>query len=179
MKLLAKVNTILDRTAGFLALLAAVLIVFIMLSITAEVSIARLLFNRPQAWVVDLSEYSLLFITFLGAAWVLKRDGHVKMDLVLTQLKPRAQLVMSIITSIIGTIICLALTWYGTRTTWNAFQLGLRTATVMELPRGPIFAVIPVGSFLLFVQYLKITYGYLRRWKEPTQERLKVVKVSG
>lgn len=176
MKLVAKFNTIFDRTVGLLFLLASALVIFIMVSVTTEVFIARFLLDRPQTWVVDISEYSLLFITFLGTAWVLKRGGHVKMDLVLTRLNSRAQLVINTITSTIGAIICLALTWYGARASWNAFQLGLTTATVLDLPRGPIFAVIPIGCFLLSIQFLKIIYGYLRRWREPTEKRPKVVK---
>lgn len=177
MKLTTKAGTIFDRTVGLLAVLGAVLIVFTMLSITWEVFVARFLLDRPQMWVVEISEYSLLFITFLGTAWVLKRDGHVKMDLVLTRLNPRAQLVMNTITSTVGAIICLALTWYGARATWNAFQLGLYVMSILEPPRAVIFAIIPIGCFLLSIQFLRIIYGYVRRWREPIEERPRVVKV--
>lgn len=170
MKLLAKVNAIFDRTIGLLALVAAFLIVFMMLSVATEVSIMRLLLNHPQVWVVDITEQSLLFITFLGTAWLLKREGHVKMDLVLTQLNPRAQVVINTITSIIGIVICLIVTWYGTQTTWE--QLGIRSATLLELPRAPLLAVIPVGSFLLSLQFLRRTHHYLRSWRAlPDREQ--------
>ena len=174
MKLLTKVTSIFDRIIDFLAVVALALIAFMMLSVVAEVSIMRLLLNRPQAWVVDVTSQSLLFITFLGTAWLLREEGHVKMDLVLTRLSPRAQVVMNTIMSVVGTIICLVVAWYGARASWDHFQMGSWSATAMAIPRAPLLAVIPVGSFLLSLQFMRRTYGYLRRWRAPMEERLKV-----
>ena len=46
----------------------------------------RTFFNRPQEWVMELSEYALLYITFLSAAFVLKKEGHIVVDLVTCRL---------------------------------------------------------------------------------------------
>lgn len=169
-KLLNKTNAILDRTMSVLAVVAAVLIVFMMLSIAADVAIMRLLLDRPQVWIMDVTSQSLLFIGFLGAAWVLKRNKHVTLDLLVTRLNPRAQVILNTIMSIIGVFICVVITWYGTEVTWEHFQKGIRSATYLEIPRGPLLAVIPLGGFLLSLQFLRRTIQYLKGWRGLPQK---------
>jgi len=160
-KLLTKVNAIFDRVISVFAFLAGILIAYAFLSVCLEV-ILRYFFHRPQVWVIETAEYSLLFITFLGTAWVLRNGGHVRVDVVLNQFKPQTQASINISTSIIGAIVCLVLAWYTGQLAWDYFQRGVYTIKMLDFPKGPLLAVIPVGFFLLFIQFLRRTYGYLQ-----------------
>jgi TRAP-type C4-dicarboxylate transport system permease small subunit len=135
-----------------------------MLAVVYEV-VMRYFLGRPTIWVVELSEYSLLFITFLGATWVLRREGHVKLDLVLGRLNPRTQVLLNIITSVLSAAICLALLWYSAEVTWDHFQSGWIRPKVLNIPSAYILVIIPVGSLLLFIQFLRRSYEYLRSWR--------------
>jgi len=112
-----------------------------------------------------MSENSLLFILFLGAGWLLAKEGHVKVDVLLSQLNPKGQALVNAITSILGAIICLVIVWYGIQCTWDHFQRGVLAHTALELPVAPILAIIPVGSFMLFIQFLRRVYGYIGGWR--------------
>ena len=147
MKLLTKLTSIFDRTNDLLAFFAVILLTFIMISVTYEIIIRQFL-NLTILWMFEIKEYALIYITFLGAAWLLRREGHVKMDLLLNYLKPRTQEIFNIITSVVGAIICVVLVWYGIRVTWSSFQTGYYMPTILEAPRWPIVGIIPVGSFL-------------------------------
>ena len=164
MKLTAKASTVYDRLLDVLLILAAGLLIFVMLSVGAEI-VLRYFLGRPTTWVVEIAEYSLVFITFLGAAWLLRNDGHVSMDLLLRWLPPRTQTLLNIITSSLGVVICSVLMFYAGEITWDFFQKGLFTPTMLELPRAPLFAIIPVGSFLLFIQFLRRIYSYTQDLK--------------
>ena len=161
-----KVKSIFDRTNSLLAILASVLLAFIALSLCYDITM-RYLLGRTLPWLFEVSEYSLLWITFLGAAWLLRREGHVKMDLILNRLKPRTQAIVNIITSIVSALVCLLITWYSAKVTWHFFQTGSFLLSYLEAPKWPIMIIIPVGSFLLFIQFLRRTYGYLVRWRVP------------
>jgi len=169
MKLLAKAGTLFDRTVNYLAFVAAVLIIFTMLSVGAEV-VMRYFLHRPMIWVMEVTEIILLFITFLGTAWLLRREGHVKVDIVLGHLNPRAQALLGIISSIIGIIVCIVLVWYGIQVSYDYTQGGLYEPTLLELPKGPLLAIIPVGSFLLLIQFVRRTYGYLQHFRASPNE---------
>ena len=76
----AKVSHAFDWIIGFLAFLAATLIILVMLLVGMEIVLRY--GGSPMAWAFEVTEYCLLFITFLGTAWVLRNERHVTMDLV-------------------------------------------------------------------------------------------------
>lgn len=164
MKLLVKVGIIFDRINDLLLILAGVLVIFMMISIGVDVALSHFL-RRPIFWVLEISEYSLLYIPFLAAAWVLKREGHVKNDLLLSRVDPRTQFLLNVITSFIAAVVCLILAWYGVKATWYLFQLGYAMPTPLRVPKFIIVAVVPVGFFLVFIQFLRRAYDYLGSWR--------------
>jgi len=171
MRLLARAGSIFDRTIDTLTVVATIILVFVMLSVCAEV-VLRYFLNRPLIWVVQVSENSLLYIAFLGAAWVLRREGHVRMDIVVNYLGSRTQVFLGIITSIIGAFVFLIVTWYGAQATWDHFVRGLFIPKAINIPNAYILVIIPVGSFLFFIQFLRRAYKYLVGWRvTPGQEQ--------
>jgi len=168
MKLLPKVNKAYDVILDFLMLLAGILVVFLMLSVTLEV-VLRYFFGSPTSWVVEIAGYILLFIPFMAGAWILKHEGHVKMDLVLIRLSPKSQSLLNAITSMIGALICLILTFFGIRT--SLYFRGYQTPTVLMLSKSLLISVIFVGSFLLFIQFIRRAHGYLKDWKAAKEKR--------
>ena len=166
MKLLneGKVNAAFDRIIDLAAILGAVLVFLIMLSVALDV-VMRYFLGRPMIWVLQMTEIGLLYITFLGAAWVLRKEGHVKMDLLLTRLSPRRQAVLNFFTSILGAVICLVIVWYGAQTTWDHFQRSWILEGAIDLPLAPFLAIIPIGVSLLFIQFLRRSYGSWQSWK--------------
>jgi TRAP-type C4-dicarboxylate transport system permease small subunit len=171
MKLAKKFNTIFDRILDFMVIVAAILAVITTLVVAAGI-FSRYFLNRPLVWTSEISGYILLYICFLVAAWVLKEEGHVKMDLVLSKLNPRAQSMMNIVTSAINTIVCLILTWYGAKVTWDLFRTHYFTPTILELPKFIFTIAIFIGGFTLSIQFLRRTYGNLTRLREsPAKEQ--------
>ena len=169
MNLLTKVANIFDRTIQVATLLAGILLIFLMLSVSADV-VLRYFLGRPMGWVKEVAEYILLYIPFLVAAWVLKREGHVRTDLVLSRFSPRIQSIVNAITSLISAIICFLLTWFGVKATWYFFQVGYVTPTLLRVPKFIIIAIIFVGSFLLFIQFLRRAYSYLGKADRTSRE---------
>ena len=147
---------IFDRTLNVMTFLAGILLVFIMLSVCLEV-ILRSFINRPQICVTEVTECLLLYITFLGTAWLLREEGHVKVDIVLNRLKPQTTAFLGIISSIMGVLVSITLTIYGFNVTWDYFQRGIYTPTALEIPVSAILLIIPIGSLMLFIQFIRRT----------------------
>ncbi len=163
-KLLNKVSSVFDRILGSLVFLAAAILGFIMLAVCWDV-IARAFAGKPLTWVLEFTEYSLLYMTFLSTAWVLKDEGHVTNDIFLAQLSPKNQALLNTATSILGAIIFLFLTWFGAAVSWEKLQSGAYQPTPIEPPDFPIFVIIPLGCFLLSIQFLRRAHKNLEKWK--------------
>ena len=164
MKTLGKLMAIFDSFNWVLSILGSIVLVFLMIAVALEVSL-RFSVNVAMSWVPEISEYCLLFITFLGGAWVLKKERHVIIDMVPNQLSPKAQSILNFFTSLLCTLICPILTWYGGRVTLEAYELGYYYSTPLETPKFIVLGIIPVGCFLLFIQFIRRTYGFYTSWR--------------
>lgn len=160
MKLSGKITGIFDRTVDVFSIMGGVLLVAIMLAVSVKI-IFRYFLHEALVGVDEIAEISMLYLTFLGAAWLLRRGGHITIDLLFARLKPKTQARLNITTSVFGLFISLILVWYGTTATVSFWQRGILTPTIMELPRALIIGIIPVGSLLLALQFLRRAWANL------------------
>jgi C4-dicarboxylate transporter DctQ subunit len=165
MKVLKRCGAVFDRVIDIMFYAASGLSLVIFVSVCAELFM-RNLFNRPLMWTVETAEYAMLFITFLGAAWLLREEGHVKIDILVVVLKSRSQSLLNSITYLFfGVIVCAVLVYYGTWSTWLHYQKGSYTFTALELLKWPFLAIIPLGSFFVLIQFIRSAYRYWKSFK--------------
>ncbi len=160
MKYFKEITHIFDWLNKVSAIIAAIILVFSMLIVSVEVAM-RFFFNRPIVWVVEITEFGLLFITFLSAAWIMKHDGHVRMDIFLHRLSPHAQTLVNFCTSIISAIVCIIIVWYSSQATWIHYQKGTYIPSFLNIPNVFVLWVIPAGMFLLFIQFINNVFNHL------------------
>lgn len=156
-----KFLSIFDRTMDIMAFFAGIILIFILLSVCLEV-ILRDFFNRPQIWVTQVTECLLLYITFLGSAWLLREEGHVKVDILLIRLKRKIRTILGVISSAIGTIVSVVITIFGFNLTLHYFIKGTYTPTVLEIPLSWIIVIIPIGSLMLIIQFIRRMFRFIR-----------------
>ena len=153
-KLCKRLDYYLGRVINISAYIAVGLLVFIVAGITWEI-IYRMVTGKSVVWVVEFSEYSLLYITFLAAAWVLKKDEHIKMDMVINRFSVYMQSLINAITSTLAFLFVLIIFLYSLKTAFNYFQMSYYTPTPLQVPQWTILIVIPIGSLLILLQLLK------------------------
>ena len=107
----------------------------------------------------------MVYLPFLGGAWLLKKEGHVRIDVVLRYLRPKARALVDFATSILGAITLSLITWYSAQATWRSYALGMSRLGEITVPEYLILMVIPVGSVLLFIQFLRRAYRLFREWR--------------
>lgn len=152
--MLSKVNKLLDESMNFMAVLGRLVIILMTFLIIADL-IALNFFNYSIAWILEVSEYLIVFLTFLGVAWLLKEDGHIKLDLLLNRLSQRNRLIAEIVNSCIGLCISLIITIYGFRTAWGLYERGIKTETILEIPRSLLIVIIPIGFTFVILQCVR------------------------
>jgi len=141
---------------------SAALTALMMLTVVYDV-IARVVFRAPTLWVLDINEYMLVYVTFIPAAWILLRDGHVKVELVVDRLAPRARRIWAFIGDLMGLVYCVVLAWQGWLVAWDALRGGYQFSTALSMPQFPIFVIIPVGAAWLGLAFL------VRLWTTASQ----------
>jgi len=155
-----------DRVLKTMFYVASLISLVIFFSTCTELFL-RYFFNLPQIWAVEVTEYAMLYMTFLGAAWLLKEDRHVKIDLLFAFIGLRSQALLNSLSAILGAIVCAVLLFYGVWSTWHHYVNGLTTFSAMEPLKWPFLIVIPFGSLLLLVQFLRNARAQWGRYRSP------------
>jgi len=164
-KVSRKAAPVLDRIMDLLAGAAGVLLILIMLLVSYLV-LMRYLLARPPGWVVEICQYMIFVLTFLAAPWLLRERGHVRVDIVLMRLSPKAENLLTMVTSAVGMLISFILAWYAAGSTWHHFTEGIPVIEILRIPKALLLAFIPVGFFLLSMEFLRQAYDYRERLKK-------------
>ena len=151
---LQRVERWFDRGIVTLAWVAGGLMMFVSLAVCVDV-VLRYFFNRPMLWVLETSEYVLLYIPFLAAAYVLREESHIRIDILLNRLGRRTQHRLNAVTSVLACGVLLVLAYYSAYVTLDFFHRGVPTIKSLKIPEYLVIAVIPLGFFLFALQFLR------------------------
>ena len=153
-----------NRLLNSLAVVGGVIVLIIALLVTIAV-LSRYYFGKPLAWTIEIIEYSLLYLTFLGGAWLLREGGHVRIDILLPLLPRKMNKLVNLLPDIIGIVVSFCLLWSGSKITIESYFAGTILYKFLGVPRYLIFWIIPFGSFLLLIQFLKLFAQHIAEFK--------------
>ena len=159
-----KLSRVFDRVLDASAVLCGAIILFGLVSVCAEV-VMRYFLRTPLEWVVEINEYLLLYLTFLGAGWLLRAQGHVRVDVVVRMMSPRGKAVVEVLACVVGALICLIVVLYGGYVTWGLWLRNAISATVLEVSMAPIVAVVPLGALALMLEFCRRLARVVRAWR--------------
>jgi len=145
---------LIDFVVKVFAFVAGVLLVLMTVSIGYAI-LSRAVGLPFPLWVVQFNEYALLWITFLGTAWVLGRNRHIAIDLMTRNLNPRTRAVFDLLHSVVGGAVCAVIFWFGLKTVLSMYQRGVTDVSSVDIPRYLVLLVIPLGFLLLALQFVR------------------------
>ena len=156
---LATVGRAFDWLLAWLAYLAGGILLFMGASVLYEVFM-RYLFNAPTRWVIEFSEYMLLYMALLAGAWVLKGEGHVKVEMLVDVLPRKTRTILHTVTSWVGAGVCGLFLWYSTYLTWETFWSGEVLFRAVHVPKWAVLISIPIGLLLLVLQFIRRSFSF-------------------
>jgi TRAP-type mannitol/chloroaromatic compound transport system permease small subunit len=143
-----RLNSSIGRTAAWLAL-AVVAIQFL-------VVVLRYLFGLGSIWLQESILYSHAALFLLAAAWTLKKDGHVRVDIFYSTASPRTKAIVDLIGALALLIpfagAILYFSWPYVARSWSIFE-GSRESSGLPF----VFllkTLIPVFAAMLILQGL-------------------------
>jgi TRAP-type C4-dicarboxylate transport system permease small subunit len=155
-----------DKILDYFSVLGMVCIAFITIAVFVEI-IARNLMDTSLPWVTEYSQAAMCYMTFLGTAWLLRQEGHIKLELLSPKLGTKRAALLGAITSIMCACTCLFVFWYGVQFTWMDFGSGANYGGEMLLPRWPVEGIIPIGFITLFFQLVRRALKFYREYSRP------------
>lgn len=144
-----------DGLLAGLAIFSALAFGAVAFIIAYEVSVRWLGF-RPPVWPQAVSEFTMLYATVLAAPWILRRSEHVQVTTLIAMFPPRGRMALARAVSLLGMLVCLVIAWYALQVTLNAQGLEIRS---FEMPKWLVYAPLPLGFFLLAVEFFRHMLG--------------------
>jgi len=105
-----------------------------------------------NAWL-EVQWYMFGVIVMFGASYTLRRNEHVRVDIVYMQLSERGQLWVDVIGTVLFLMpMCLLLAWLSWPFFMQSWNVGEHSSNAGGLLRWPIKLILPVGFLLVFLQ---------------------------
>jgi TRAP-type C4-dicarboxylate transport system permease small subunit len=106
----------------------------------------RYVLNHAPGWTEETARFLMAWITMLGSAMVIRRDGHVAVTFVADALPPAPRAVIAWVRDALILIMSGALVWYG----WQFARIGARReSAALEISMFWPHLAIPVGGALI------------------------------
>ena len=138
------------------------------------------LFGRDNAWTIELSEFLMVWVTFLGGASAARRNAHMTITEVVDKLSPSARRIADLAIQLLTIVLLVLLAWFG---------MGIVNAgwgnelTVLRVPMALQYLALPVGSaaMLAFVGWdvWQIARGVPREERYATDTDPVVPAIAG
>ncbi|MEZ5650227.1 MAG: TRAP transporter small permease subunit [Burkholderiaceae bacterium] len=143
----------LDRLVNALAVIAGALLCGLVVLICFDV-VARSsrVFSLP--WALDVAEWALFLITFLGAPWVLREHGHIAIEIFVARLPGAAQRAVGWLANLIGALVCAVLLVYAVRQLLRSFDSGNMIYETFVYAEWYQYAVPPPIFALLLILFV-------------------------
>jgi len=146
-----------DKLIGKLSLMAiaiaAVALAVIATSVIWEV-FARSIFQRPTIWAMEISTYSITIAGFLSAAYVLRQNGHLEINLITQLMSKRTVHLLGIFTDFLAFLFCLIVVIYGTQLVEISYLIGSVSVSELRVDLWIPQLAVPVGFGLLGLEFI-------------------------
>lgn len=147
-----------DGLLSAFALIAGMLLVWLMVSILISVTM-RNLGLQPFPWLFLSGEYGLFYLTMLGAPWLVRRRGHVHVELVTAMLPTRAQAWLSRVVAGGCVAVCLLLAYAGYELVSRDIARGNFDVRAYFTPKWWLTIAFPVSFGLMAIEFARFALG--------------------
>ncbi len=163
---LSRIDRALLRLEHVMALVSGLAVFSLM--VLAVISVGgRNMFNAPLPGYVDWIEQAMPLIAFLGISYVQRQGGHIRMDILIGQLKGRALWLFELFSVVLILMLILALIWGSWAHFARSFDFGAplwsRDSSIdIGIPLWPAKLLAPVAFGVLALRLVLQIWGYGR-----------------
>ena len=119
----------------------------LMCFITVDV-VMRYLFKSPIKGDVEIDEFGLVIVVFLGLSYTAVVKGHVSVDFFVSKIAPRKRAIIEVINNFVGTAVFALIAWEGAQSALQSMMWN-EVTDALRLPVYPFRFFVTLGSVLL------------------------------
>ena len=152
-KFLARYELIEDVLAG-IGLICGVGIMFVGV-------VSRYVFNHPLTFVDEVGPIFIVWSTFVGYSIALRKDEHIKMDILYLAVKGKWKRAMDLFSYICGIVFAFFMVRYGFLAMMMQRNMN-RVTQILEIPVWITYIIIPFIGAVLLIRYIGMIVVFFR-----------------
>lgn len=158
MKLLRTVNRATAKLSEWLMFIFALVMI-----LACFAQVCTRLAGVPLSWSEELARYMAVWLTFIGAAYALRKGSLAIVEILYNALKGVSKKALYVLISILIIAFCVVLMRYGL-----AFALKFmgQTSPAMQIPKGIVYLCAPISGLLMCLYQIEILIDNIRKETE-------------
>ena len=148
MKLLRGVNKATVKISEWIMVIFALIMV-----LACFAQICTRLAGVPLSWSEELARYMAVWLTFVGAAYALRKGSLATVEILYNKLKGVSKKTLYILISVLIFVFCVILIKYG-------FEFALKfmgqKSPALQIPKGVVYLCAPLSGLLMFLYQVEI-----------------------
>lgn len=147
-----------DAAVTAMAIISGLLLLWMMISIIISVTM-RNIDVQPYAWLFTSLEYGLLYMTMLGAPWLVREKGHVHIELLTSTLPPRVQRLVSRLVAVLCVAVCVMLAWKGIELVARNIDRMDYDVRAYYTPKWLLTLAFPISFGVMAIEFARFVFG--------------------
>ncbi|MDA4844400.1 TRAP transporter small permease [Hoeflea poritis] len=133
----------------------ALLVFYVMLVVTMAIEVIRReVFAYSSIWGEEIVRYSFIYLAWIGAASAVRERAHIRIDVILHYLGPRAKALVYIFGDLVMFVVALIALYWSFETVTVSWKFGsvshgLRVSMVWFL------MAVPIGFTLMIIRLIQ------------------------
>lgn len=138
--------------------IAGFMLMWLMVSVITSV-VMRNAGLQPFAWLFTSSEYAILYMTMLGAPWLVREKGHVHIELVTAALPGPVRRIVSRVVAALCVVVSVVLAWKGAELFLGNITRNDLDVRAYYFPKWMLTIAFPLSFGLMAVEFSRFVFG--------------------
>ncbi|WP_439121051.1 TRAP transporter small permease [Marivita sp.] len=144
------------------------LVFYVMLVITMAIEVLRReIFSYSSIWGEEIVRYSFIYLAWIGAAAAVKERAHIRIDVIMHYLGPRAKALLYIFGDIVMFGVAIIALYWSLETVHVSWKFGSVTHG-LRISNVWFLMAVPVGFALMIWRLLQSLLRDLRSLRDGT-----------
>lgn len=150
MRFFTRVNSLVERFEKFMISWS----IIVMAVVAIANVVGRNLFSYSFTWAEEVTQFAIVWVTFIGASYAARMGVHIRMTAVFDILAPGLKKMLMIVITFSTAGLMFFLAWYGYQYALNLYTIKRHTLG-LQIPLYWIMMWVPLGFALTGIQYLQ------------------------
>ncbi|MGP4073405.1 TRAP transporter small permease [Piscibacillus sp. B03] len=114
--------------------------------------------GNSLSWSEELGRYCFIWLVYIGISYGVKKQRHIKVDVLLVLLKDKWKVVLSLFANLLFLVFAALVVYYGTEISSNLLRLGQKSPA-LQIEMGIVYLAAPIGMGLTMFRLVQNMYS--------------------